>query len=427
MAIKEDGVSAISVGDLLKQSALRIPEYQRPYSWRPETALQLVDDLTDAQASMQEVPYVLGAVILHKHDGCLDVVDGQQRLLTLLMITAILQSKRLLPDDGENATPVLLVWRALWHKLEGLEDVSKGSLFKFIHDRCQLVSIETDDIDEAFRVFDSQNYRGKSLAPHDLLKAHHLREMHGESTAMKTAVVEAWEAVEADRLDRLFSTFLYRIAKWSRGESAPEFRLHDIGIFKGISRKAHGGMTPHERYHLAAQAAVPLLSTWTSTAGLDDQDAGRCRFQLDAPLIAGRPFFEMVAFMLKELTALEVKAKQDFDKFGPSQTRYKYVHDLFIATLLYYTNKFGVEELQEHRKTLFGWAYALRVELLRVQYVSVDNRARGKDGVSPSAFILLRNAMTGRDVRQLNTAIDPYKNDHEKDLMDFISNQMKAP
>ncbi|VTM47205.1 Uncharacterised protein [Klebsiella pneumoniae] len=42
-----------------------------------------------------------------------------------------------------------------------------------------------------FRVFDSQNYRGKPLAPHDLLKAHHLREMHDESAAMKVAVVEA--------------------------------------------------------------------------------------------------------------------------------------------------------------------------------------------------------------------------------------------
>ena len=186
-------------------------------------------------------------------------------------------------------------------------------------------------------------------------------------------------------------------------------------------------MTPHERYHLAAQAAVPLLSTWASTAGLDDQDAGRCRFQLDAPLIAGRPFFEMVAFMLKELTALEVKAEQDFDKFGPSQTRYKYVHDLFIAELLYYTNKFGIEELQEHRKTLFNWAYALRVELLRVQSVSVDNRARGNDGASPSAFILLRNAMTGRVVRQLNTPHKPYNDDHEKDLVAFISTPVKTP
>ena len=68
MAIKESGVSAVSVGALLAQD-LRIPEYQRPYSWHPETALQLVDDVMDALAGIQDVPYVLGAVILHEREA----------------------------------------------------------------------------------------------------------------------------------------------------------------------------------------------------------------------------------------------------------------------------------------------------------------------------------------------------------------------
>ena len=48
MAINgEDGVSAVTVDELLKQG-LRIPNYQRPYSWEVSTALQLVDDLSEA-------------------------------------------------------------------------------------------------------------------------------------------------------------------------------------------------------------------------------------------------------------------------------------------------------------------------------------------------------------------------------------------
>ena len=50
MTIQATGVSAISIGDLLEQN-LRIPQYQRPYSWQPATALQLLDDLRDAMAS----------------------------------------------------------------------------------------------------------------------------------------------------------------------------------------------------------------------------------------------------------------------------------------------------------------------------------------------------------------------------------------
>ena len=207
MAIKETGVSAISVGALLAQK-LRIPEYQRPYSWRPATALQLVDDIKDARARSLDVPYVLGAVILHERDGWLDVVDGQQRLLTLRMIFATLQSNNLLLADETSETPIFLVWRELQQRLTRLKNEEKADLLAFIGTQCQLVRVVTDDVDEAFRVFDSQNYRGKPLAPHDLLKAHHLREMQSESAAMKAAVVETWESVKDEELDRLFSTFL---------------------------------------------------------------------------------------------------------------------------------------------------------------------------------------------------------------------------
>ncbi len=79
----------------------------------------------------------------------------------------------------------------------------------FVPDRCWLVCVQTADEDEAFRVFDSQNYRGRSLMPHDLLKAYHLGEMVGaESEAMQTAVVEGWERIPDADLDRLFSSYL---------------------------------------------------------------------------------------------------------------------------------------------------------------------------------------------------------------------------
>ncbi len=419
MAIQENGVSAVSVGELLTQN-LTIPEYQRPYSWAPAMALQLLDDLVDAQAKSERHPYVLGAVILHECDGILNVVDGQQRLLTLRMIFSILKADGELSLDAKNENAVTKVWRELQRKLNGMNADKKRALFDFISTQCQVVRIVTDDLDEAFRVFDSQNYRGKPLAPHDLLKAHHLREMQDESAAMKVAVVEAWESVKDDVLDRLFSTFLYRIARWSRGHSAPGFVIEDIGMFKGISRKAHGDLSPHERYHLAAQAAVPLLNTWASGAGPDDRNAGRSRFPLDAPLVAGRPFFEMVSFMLKELATLEAEVKTDFGDFNESQSRYRYVYQLFMAALLYHTNKFGEQEKSEFRDRLFAWSYALRVELKRVQFKSMDNKARGKEDAEQSVFILLRKAMTGRAIRQLNTTSKPYDSGHEKNLLNFI-------
>lgn len=420
MAIKEAGVSAVSVGALLAQK-LRIPEYQRPYRWRPETALQLVDDLRQAQVRNEDVPYVLGAVILHECDGWLDVVDGQQRLLTLLMIFGVLQSKDLLPDR-QDRLPASRVWQALQHRLAALEDAEKESLLDFISNQCQLVRVVTDDVDEAFRVFDSQNYRGKPLAPHDLLKAYHLREMRDESAALQTAVVEAWESTPDKTLHRLFATFLYRIARWSRGESAPGFSIHDIGMFKGIAPASHArALMPCERYHLAAQTAMPLLTSWLAPVTLHEHDAARCRFQLDAPLIAGRPFFEMVSFLLQELELVEQQAAERVGRFGSSQGRYRYTHELFTAALLYYTNKFGSNGLPQARDKLFAWAYALRVQMTRVQFASIDNRARGKDNPASSPFVLMRNAITAQAIQRL-AVVQPKSEraEHEKELLALI-------
>lgn len=422
MAISRvSGVSAITVDELLKQD-LRIPNYQRPYSWEVSIALQLVDDLSEAfqDTDRKDTSYVLGAVILHEDGKHLNVVDGQQRLLTLRMILAALDPiNHQISLTSNRDTPVVLVWMELQKRLSSLEN--KKEFLGFICKKCQLVRIVTDDIDEAFRVFDSQNYRGKPLAPHDLLKAYHLREMRDESAAMKVAVVEAWESVRDEDLDRLFSTFLYRISKWSRGESALKFTIRDIDMFKGISARSQRALSPNQRYHLAAQAAIPLLSAWTMFPTHDVRNAGRSRFQLDAPMIAGRAFFEMVAFMLEELKILEGEIiDRDFKKFGPDQSRYRYVYELFIAALLYYTNKFGDEGVDEARNRLFAWAYSLRVELLRVQFISADNKARGKSDANKSPFVLLRNAMTDSVIRNLPVKGQPYSDNHEKELVAFI-------
>jgi hypothetical protein len=438
VTILESGVSAIKVGNLLNEN-LRIPHYQRPYSWEPATALQLLDDIQEAMKDRErrDVPYVLGAVILHDTGAGLDVVDGQQRLLTLRMMLLLLETA----DDSEHRkhpdNPIGRVRKTLRRHIGALPMEYRGELARFIREECELVRVVTDDVDEAFRVFDSQNYRGKPLAPHDLLKAYHLREMRDETAAMKAAVVEAWESVKDADLDRLFSTYLYRISRWSRGESAPKFSIHDIGMFKGISPRS--SRSPSARYHIAAQVAMPMLSALGAPAsGPEDRDAGRSRFQFDAPLLVGRPFFEMVAFMLAELRRVAkegftedrakfasyyVDAREDGDVLTerPSRSRYRYVSELYLATLLYYTNKFGDEDLTGARDQLFAWAYSPRVELLRVQFRSIDNRARG-DQSAPSAFALLRHAESGRVVRRLSAPARPYNDGHEKELVAFLNN-----
>ncbi|WP_262852258.1 DUF262 domain-containing protein [Mumia quercus] len=455
MAIdREKGVRVVTVRDLLNED-LTIPSYQRPYSWEPATALQLFDDIREAlkpaSASADKdqahgPSYVLGAVILHLDDESdqTHVVDGQQRLLTLTMLLDLLDGAGQLDASsgvmkGEDPeAPVVRVRTALAGRVKHMEEPAKV-VAEFIRGNCEVIRVATDDPDEAFRVFDSQNYRGKPLLPHDLLKAYHLREMRGESDAMREALVEVWQSVPDAELDRLFSTYLWRIKRWTRGLSAPTFTTRHVDAFKGLTAKS--ATTPGARYHLAAQAAVPMLAAWVEQSNESDRTADRTRFQIDAPAVAGKSFFEMVTFMLAELRRLrhegfdenyadQGKAKSwgtfasTDDEFRElsSRARYRYVSELYLAALLYYTNKFGDTEIQETRHRLFKWAYSLRTAYQRLQLATVNNYASSlNDG--RSAFVLLRSLETATELRRLRIEVEGRDEDpeHEKDLLRLLN------
>lgn len=445
MAIK--GVSSVTVGELLGEP-LRIPHYQRPYSWRRSTARQLLNDIQDAQQESlaKDGPYVLGAVILHERGPVLDIVDGQQRLLTLQIVLAALEGQRP-PTDHENH--LIRVWRELARQISVLSPDERTGLRAYIKRRCLLVKVVTSDIDEAFRVFDSQNFRGKPLEPHDLLKAHHLREMR-ESDAMTAAIVETWENADDEDLQRLFGVYLYRIARWSRGQRADRgLTTRHLALFKGIA--VDQSLSPSDRYHLAAQTALPVLDGWPGgeqgAAPLPDQPelpgamtpqqkAAHARFQLDAPIVAGRPFFEMVAFMLAELPRLrkfafhgavdvagrpiELETFASSDRLTlaekPYHSYYRFVSELYLASLLYYTNKFGDADRERARRRLFAWSFTLRTNQLTVQFRSMDNRGSGNQK-DPSAFRVLRGAISERDLDRLAPSIEPARQGHAADLV----------
>lgn len=64
-----------------------------------------------------------GAIILHDDGEYLNVVDGQQRLLTLRMILAALDPiNHQISMSGNSDTPVSLVWIELQRRLSQLED-----------------------------------------------------------------------------------------------------------------------------------------------------------------------------------------------------------------------------------------------------------------------------------------------------------------
>ncbi len=65
-----------------------IPIYQREYNWGKEEALDLIDDLKDYQASDGEKLFLGNMIFGKSNDSQTSVIDGQQRLTTILLLLA---------------------------------------------------------------------------------------------------------------------------------------------------------------------------------------------------------------------------------------------------------------------------------------------------------------------------------------------------
>jgi len=79
----------------------QIPRYQRPYSWGDDQLSKLWDDLLEAQDV--EPNYFLGSIITAKPEEAsnyLDIVDGQQRLTTLVILMCVCRD--LYPDLNDH-------------------------------------------------------------------------------------------------------------------------------------------------------------------------------------------------------------------------------------------------------------------------------------------------------------------------------------
>ena len=104
MSDNKQEYGTINIYDLLTTWNLEIPSYQRPYKWTDKNIFTLMDDLADIVKKVDEAKgntdhtYRIGTVILHKekkgdHEWKYNIVDGQQRLLSIVLLLCCLEGK----------------------------------------------------------------------------------------------------------------------------------------------------------------------------------------------------------------------------------------------------------------------------------------------------------------------------------------------
>ncbi|KFI50223.1 GmrSD restriction endonuclease domain-containing protein [Bifidobacterium biavatii] len=228
-----------------------IPSFQRAYIWKASNVLQLVSDLHEA-CKTPDTPYFLGSLILVRAGGTkFEVIDGQQRLVSLSIVIAALRDlekdpewMRLLDalivepgdklrgirneprltlrerdaaffreyvqegnlealfdltDEDLSSTAqrnIMVNTKAAYDALERFSDDERHTFASYLVNGVTLVIVTTDDLDGAHRIFDVMNMRGLPLTPSDVFKAR-------ATSGLKPAEIDAYATRWDDVMDPL--------------------------------------------------------------------------------------------------------------------------------------------------------------------------------------------------------------------------------
>ncbi len=267
----------ILVKDIFSRMWFRIPEYQRPYVWGRDAISDLLDDLTFAMMENPEYEYFLGSFVFQSKPAAPDsgqefdendLLDGQQRMTTLLMLFAVLRDLAEDPDAKDDCqrciyqkaskykniperTRLVFTIRdevqkfvdefvkanggtnreeALNREVSRNDDLSVRNmaaaileirrffaehpntspedLLQFLLNKVLFIYVSTENLEDAFRLFMILNNRGVPLRNSDLLKSMNLGALEREEEKRKYA--EMWEEAESELGDD-FEPFLNHV------------------------------------------------------------------------------------------------------------------------------------------------------------------------------------------------------------------------
>jgi len=246
--------------DLLsdKKADFLIPDYQRPYAWNEEQCQTLWDDIflfsfpdNNYEAFDENEEYFLGSIVTYKNEnGKSEVIDGQQRLTTIMLILRAFYDKFSNMQDKNSILTRERIEKCIWKtdtfgtadqstlkidsevatdndKEEFLELLRTGivkqgsksqyvlnyqffqkriddflqefpSFFPYLPARilgnCILLPIEAESQDTALRIFSTLNDRGLPLSDADIFKAQFYK--YYGSLGNKNEFIAEWKQLE---------------------------------------------------------------------------------------------------------------------------------------------------------------------------------------------------------------------------------------
>ena len=241
-----------------KKSDFLIPDYQRPYAWEETQCQTLWDDIfsfafpdNNYEKFDSNEEYFLGSIVTFENErNKKEVIDGQQRLTTLMLLLRAFYAKFGNMQDENSKSTREMIAKCLWKtnefgqpnmnvlkidsevatdndKDEFLEILKTGvaskgqksnyaknyrffqekidhflneypSYFPYLPARilgnCILLPIEAESQDTALRIFSTLNDRGLPLSDADIFKAQFYK--HYSAKNEKESFIEQWKELE---------------------------------------------------------------------------------------------------------------------------------------------------------------------------------------------------------------------------------------
>ena len=249
-----------------KKSDFLIPDYQRPYAWTTTECQTLRDDIFSfafpeddyKKFDSSNDEYFLGPIVTFKNeDGKMEIIDGQQRLTTLMLLLRAFYEKYGKMKDDDAVKTSSIIEKCIWKtdefdrpnkselkidsevatdndKEEFLNILKSGvvtkdqkssyavnyrffqeQIDKFVSEypsyfaylpirilnNCILLPIEAESQDTALRIFSTLNDRGKPLSDSDIFKAQFYK--YYNSQGRKNEFIEQWKELE-ELSDKIF-------------------------------------------------------------------------------------------------------------------------------------------------------------------------------------------------------------------------------
>ena len=235
----------------VKENFLRVPRFQRPYDWENENLVDFWNDLIESSNE----DYFMGSVVLYKdgkENNVVYIVDGQQRLTTTIILMSLIRDKFeeisednlatgiqnfLVAKDADNKDRFVLehtppnpffqntvmlrngdkeklpetseeekignakkqLSKLINIDLASINKELKIDRLKNLRDRLlshQYISVELDNEDDAYVIFETLNTRGKDLRISDLVKNHIAKSVKGKAKT-DDPVRERWSKINA--------------------------------------------------------------------------------------------------------------------------------------------------------------------------------------------------------------------------------------